>query len=296
MINKIKWISLSIFILLACFLIPDIYFHVQDNNTMNVITTRDINHIDLSINSGLALAEKMSIIGSSSGYSTVDLNYDYTDKYSYDEVHDRAIDELNTFFYDSMGVPIVVNGIYEMIINKYMCSASDSSLTSFITWNININYFGFGIQLILDYESWKILYMSADFNTEDNTYHSPEDLQELVYYEQDIYPLLDFFTVYTNTDYEDNTTADYKSHYATWMYMLCAYYDYDEVSSSYNLASSSYTTTSNSQIEAVDSDADDITYYDTATVEYYLQDEEDNICTVCADISPSNVVINAPAR
>lgn len=214
-------ILLPIFVFAGCLLIPDIYFSNQDNKTFGAINHQNLEAVDLTISSDISLADKLFIISHAEDYSFVDLNFDYNDAFSYNDVRNMAVEELLEML-GYLNLPFYEDGIYEAFIDKYMVSYTRDPKLNFVVWNVDIRYFGFPMRVILDYETSSILYFSFDLRASMNTWHSAEEFQALSYYKTALLPFLDFL----KADQSDDNTAHLDALVEAFSNMLSEYYGY----------------------------------------------------------------------
>lgn len=228
--NNFLWIIICIAVLLVCISIPEIYFRAYDKKNLNSVKTNEISYVNLSISNNLSLYDKIAIINN--GYTRTDLNYDYTDEFSYSDVHDITMDELSTLFTDNMGIDIYIDGIYEMIIEKHLIISETDSSRNFTAWVVAINYFGFDLNCMLDYDTCKIIALSIDVNPNNNSYYQPDKLRALEYYDTAILPLTDYLHErYKSPKYDSDDEYDYiPEEYAD---ILASYYGIDDIYADY---------------------------------------------------------------
>lgn len=261
------WLIICVVIFVLCIFLSNLCFKLQDRKTLNSVGEYSINQISLEETSNMTILEKINIINGDCYYT--DLNFDYTDKHSYGEIHDLAVKELDAFFTECLDIPITVDGIYEMYINKYMIS-SDTPNQSFTGWVININYFGFQLNFVMDYDTAKILSMTFVLDPEKNSYYSVDTLMELPYYNSYIAPL-DGFMSRGNAENENQN----KRIADSYLKILKQYYGDDVVDRlAYGASSISESDTKSEYSEnaSASSDSDD-SYNQTYTFSY--TDEND---------------------
>lgn len=224
-IRAIILILLPVFVFAGCLLIPDIYFTRQDNKTFGVIDQQNLEAVDLKISSEMSITDKLFIISHVEDYTFVNLNFDYNDAYSYNDVRNMAVTELSDML-GTMNLPFYVDGIYEAFIDKYMVSYTRDPKLNFVVWNVDIRYFGCPMQVILDYETSSILYFSFDLRTTMNTWHSAEEFQAISYYDTAIVPFLDFL----RADETDSNKAHLDALDEAFTNMLLEYYGFRAIS------------------------------------------------------------------
>lgn len=199
LIRYILWILVPILILVCCLLIPEYYFNRQDQKISHATIQQDMEPVDLSIVSDISVFDKMLLIRQISDYSLVNLNFNYNDTYSYTDIHDIALDELEDML-GQLNLPIYIDGIYEMIIEKYLVSSDSNSSLNFTVWYITIQYFGCPMTIVLDYDTFSILYFSVDFRSSMNSYYSAEGFLNMAYYDTAIVPFLEFLEADESAD------------------------------------------------------------------------------------------------
>lgn len=219
--KTIALILLPVFVFAGCLLIPDIYFANQDEKTFGAISRQDLEAVDLRISSDMSTTDKLFIISHVEDYSFVDLNFDYNDEFSYNDVRNMAVTELSDML-GTLNLPFYVDGIYEAFIDKYMVSYTRDPKLNFVVWNVDIRYFGCPMRVILDYETSSILYFSFDLRTSMNTWHSAEEFQAMSYYNTAIVPFLDFL----RSDQNENDTTHLDALDVAFTNMLLEYYGF----------------------------------------------------------------------
>ena len=173
---------------------------------------------NLDVTNKLTLLEKINIINEECYYT--DLNFDYTDKHSYSEIHDITVNELTSYFSDYFSCDFTVNGIYEMYISKYLATSDENSYRSFTIWVVNIYYFGFEMNFFLDYDTNKLITFTMNLDPNSNTFYNEESLVELEYYNDYILPLYNFLGSHVG-----NSTTFSDTCFDTLYDILVSYYE-----------------------------------------------------------------------
>ncbi len=227
--KTVLWISLCILlILICCIIFPDFYFRLSDKKTFNTVSKEDASNINLSVSNDteISLYEKMDIINDT--YIDTDLNFNYSDEYSYSDVHDIAMNELTDLFTNCMGLEIYIDGVYEMIIEKHLIISETDNSKNFMVWIVDVNYYGFELNFMLDYDTDKILALYADFTPDNNNYYSKEKLKSQNFFSDAIMPIWEYFVNlggYSQTD--ETITITTSDNIA---YILSSYYDTEDLS------------------------------------------------------------------
>lgn len=224
--KNLLWLILCIAVFAMCILASNLYFRMQDKKTMNAVSDHEINPINLDLASDLTLLDKINIINNECYYT--DLNFDYTDKYSYSEIHDIAVKELTSYFSDIFSCDFTVNGIYEMYISKYLATSNEDNYRSFTVWVINISYFGFDMNCLMDYDTNKMVSFTLNINPEDNSFYGPDDLQEHEYYFDYISPLYTYLDAHTYTSASGSSNTDMYNYFTD---IMSTYYELDNATS-----------------------------------------------------------------
>ena len=236
--KTVLWIYLCILlILLSCIIFPDFYFRLSDKKTFNTVSKEDAGNINLSVSTDTTMSvyDKMDIINDS--YIDTDLNFNYSDEYSYSDVHDIAMNELTDLFTNCIGLEIYIDGIYEMIIEKHLIISETDNSKNFMVWVVDVNYYGFELDFMLDYDTNKILALYMNFNPENNSYYSKEKLKAQDFYSYAVSPIEEFLYPIDGND-NSKRIVSASDEYAG---ILAAYYEINELISEEISNSDSYT-------------------------------------------------------
>lgn len=188
--QNLLWLIICIAIFGLCILSSNLYFRIQDKKSLNSVSNHEISQINLDLANNLTLFDKINIINTDCYYT--DLNFDYTDKHSYSEIHDVAVEQLTSYFSDIFSCNFTEKGIYEMYISKYLASSGENSYRSFTIWVVNVYYFGFELNCYLDYDTNKLITLSLNLDPNTNTFYNEESLVQIDYYYDYIVPLYEF--------------------------------------------------------------------------------------------------------
>ncbi len=236
--KTVLWIHLCILlILICCIIFPDFYFRLSDKETFNTVSKEDASNINLSVSNDteISLYEKMDIINDT--YIDTDLNFNYSDEYSYSDIHDIAMDELELFFTKCIGLDIYVSGVYEMVIEKHLIIAEEDNSKNFVAWIINMNYYGFTLDFIMDYDTNKILALYMNLSPESNSYYSKEKLKAQDFYSYAVSPIEEFLYPIDEND-NSSRIVSASDEYAG---ILATYYEINELISEEISNSDTYT-------------------------------------------------------
>lgn len=216
--KNLLWFIICIAIFVICIIASNLYFRIQDRKTLNSVSSHEISPNNLDVTNKLTLLEKINIINGECYYT--DLNFDYTDKHSYSEIHDITVNELTSYFSDYFSCDFTVNGIYEMYISKYLATSDEDSYRSFTIWVVNICYFGFEMNCFLDYDTNKLITFTMNLDPNSNTFYSEGSLVELEYYNDYILPLYNFLGSHVG-----NSTTFSDTCFDTLYDILASYYE-----------------------------------------------------------------------
>lgn len=214
-------ILIPILVLAGCLILPDLYFRKQDEKNFQSTNKHNLEAVNLTISSNISFQDKLLLISRPDDYSLVNLNFDYNDAYSFNDVRNMCVDELDKMLGD-LNLPFFTDGIYEAVIDKYLVSCNDNPQLNFIIWRISIRYFGCPMEVLLDYDTSTILYFRLDLRTSTNTWHDAESFHNLPYYSIAIIPFLDFLEADTSDNTEHLNTMD-----SAFQDMIAEYYGFD---------------------------------------------------------------------
>lgn len=244
--QNLLWLVICIVIFIICILASSLYFRVQDKKSLNSVSSHEISQINLDLASNLTLMDKVNIVNTACYYT--DLNFDYTDKHSYAEIHDVTVNELTSYFSDIFSCKFTENGIYEMYISKSLATSNENSYKSFTIWIVRINYFGFNLNCFLDYDTNKLISLDLDMNPDSNSFYNLENLIELDYYYDYIVPIYTFLGQHA---YNSSATGHAAAHNF-----------YVEVVSQYYGLASDNVTPDNGNLDVEEMSEDDISTYE----------------------------------
>ena len=183
---KIIIISAVILVMAFSILLPNIFFKLNDNATLEKVEKQSIETVDLTINQNLDIYEKLYIM--SHDYQLVDLTSedDPSEHDDFSLMFDDALAELNVFF-EPWDVSFNESDVTSVEIYKYLYTSLEDS-SSFTGWSFIIHYPAFTVSLVLDNDSFMILslelagtFMSDYMDNEaaDTAYESTDEYTKL---------------------------------------------------------------------------------------------------------------------
>lgn len=225
------WIFACAMVFALCIYCSNLFFESLDKKTLGVMQTGTLDTTSIETLEQLTIYEKMNLLYY--GANITDLNYDYTDKYSYNEIHNVFVTEITDFF-QCMDLPFSVNGVYEMYIYKYLFTDNKDSTRNFTGWYTHIEYYGYTLLCILDYDTQKILALYVSTDESENNYHPTQaDVESLPDYGSYIEPLLtwqeDTYYVYHNNFSLESSESDILAQASVYTSLLRTYYDDDSI-------------------------------------------------------------------
>lgn len=184
--KKIIFILAALLIMVVSILIPNIFFKIKDKATFDKMEKQSMEQVDLTISSNLSICDKLYIINHEMQIVDLTSEDDPSEHRDFSLMFDDALEQLNTFF-EPWDLYFNEADVISVEIYKYLYSSSENSNYSFTGWEFVINYPVFTVTIILDYDTFTIMYLNI-FGSQDY-YNVDVDSQVSVGY--------DYETTYT---------------------------------------------------------------------------------------------------